>query len=248
VGVSRTATRRIVVVTAVRAETRAALDALVAPVRVPSTDLPCWEGSAGTNAVTVLQAGIGPQRARAALATIRDIGDLVVSLGFAGALVDAAAPGDLVVPGAVVWDDEGVLRRYEVPPAVAAAATAHVPAELAARAVRGALWSSPMVVETPAAKRAAARRFGAVAVEMETAALIAVAAERDAAVLPIRAILDGVDVSLEDVPADLAVSWTARARLLARPRTWPGVVALARFVPRAARTLTRAATAILPAM
>ena len=246
-GVSGPRARRIVVVTAVRAETRATLAALVRPVRIASAALPCWEGSAGTNAVTVVQGGIGPDRARAALADVADVG-LIVSLGFAGALVEAAAPGDLVLPGTVVWEDGGDTRRYEVPSAVLAAATARVPADLDRRAVRGALWSSPVVVETPAAKRAAARRFGAVAVEMETAALVAIAGERGAAVLALRAILDGVDVALEDVPADLDVSWSARARLLTRPKAWPGVVALARHVPRAARTLTRAAAAILPGL
>ena len=248
-GVSSTVPRgtRIVVVTAVRAETRAALAALVHPVRIASASLPRWEGWAGTHAVTVVQGGIGPARARAALADVGDV-RLVVSLGFAGALVDGASPGDLVLPGTVVWEEGDAVRRYEVPPAVLAAATTRVPPDLDRRALRGALWSSPSVVAAPAAKRGAARRFGAVAVEMEAAALATVAGARGVAVLAVRAILDTVDVSLENLPADLDDSWAARARLLARPKAWPGVVALARHVPRATDTLTRAAAAILPAL
>ncbi len=237
----------LVVVTAVRAETRAVLGALVHPVRIASATPPRWEGWAGTEAVTVVQGGIGPARARAALAAVDDVG-LVVSFGFAGALVDRAAPGDLVLPGTVLWEEAGAVRRYDVPSAVLAAATARLPADLDRRAVRGALWSSPVVVGTPTAKREAARRLGAVAVEMETAALATVAGERGVALLALRAILDGVDVSLADLPSDLDGSWSARARLLARPKAWPGVVTLARHVPRAAATLRRAAAAILPAL
>lgn len=239
---------RIVVVTAVRAETRAVLAALLRPVRVPTPGPPCWEGWAGTRAVTVVQAGIGPERARAASRTTVGAGEAVVSIGFAGALVEGTAPGDLVLPGTIVWEEEGAVRRYEVPSQTLAAATAQLPAELGERALRGTLWSSPIVIDTPAAKRAAARRLGAVAVEMETAALIAVAVERGGTVLAVRAILDTVDVALDALPPDLDVSWAARVRLFGRPRAWPGVVTLARHVPRAARTLTRAAAAILPVL
>ncbi len=239
---------RVVVVTAVRAETRAVLAALVRPVRVPIEGPPRWEGWAGTRPVAVVQAGIGPERAAAAMRTSIAAGETVASIGFAGGLVEAAVPGDLVLPGTIVWEEHGALRRYEVPPATLAAAAAQLPAELGARALRGSLWSSPVVIGTPAAKRAGARRLGAVAVEMETAALIAIAGERGATVFALRAILDTVDVALDALPPDLDVSWAARARLLARPNAWPGVVALARHVPRAARTLTRAAAVILPVL
>lgn len=240
--------QRLVVVTAVRAETRAVLAALTRPVRVPIAGPPRWEGWAGTRPVTVVQAGIGPARAGAAMRQAVGAGEMVVSIGFAGALVETAAPGDLVLPGTIVWEEQGTVRGYEVPAPTLAAAAAQVPAELGARALRGALWSSPVVIDTPAAKRAAARRLGAVAVEMETAALIAVATERGGTVVALKAILDTVDVALDALPSDLDVSWAARARLLTRPKAWPGVIALARHVPRAARTLTRAAAAILPAL
>jgi nucleoside phosphorylase len=249
VGLIRTTgSARIVVVTAVRAETRAVLAALVQPVRVRTEAAPCWEGWAGTRAVTVVQAGIGPDRARAAVRAVVRGSETVVSIGFAGALVEAAEPGDLVLPGLIVWDADGTVQRYEVSSDVLAIATARMPAALDRRALRGSLWSSPVVVDTPAAKRAAARRLGAVAVEMETAALVADAIERGGRVLAVRAILDTVDVSLEALPSGLDVSWAARARLLGKPKAWPGVVTLARHVPRAARTIARAAAAILPAL
>jgi nucleoside phosphorylase len=172
----------------------------------------------------------------------------VASIGFAGALVDGAVPGDVVMPGTIVWEEDGTVRRYEVPAHTLAAAAAELPLELGQRALRGPLWSSPIVIDTPAAKRAGARRLGAVAVEMEAAALIAIAAERGGTVLALRAILDTVDVALDALPPDLDVSWAARARLLGLPKAWPGVLTLARYVPRATRTLTRAAAAILPVL
>jgi nucleoside phosphorylase len=174
--------------------------------------------------------------------------DLVVSIGFAGALVGEAAPGDIVLPDMVVWDDDGKQQRYAVPVGAWQTAKARLPASLSNRALQGPLLSSPTVVASPEAKRAAALRSGAVAVEMEAAALITVARRRGIEVLVLRAILDGLDVSLEQLPADLDSSWWARAQLVGRPAAWPGVLALTRHIPHVARTLTQATAAVLSAL
>jgi nucleoside phosphorylase len=207
-----------------------------------------WEGQIGNRAVTLLQAGIGGVRAHAALEALTVPYDLVVSIGFAGALVTGASPGDVVLPHTVVWEEALGLHHYAVPVGTWSAAKTQLPADLATRALHGPLLSSPVVIATPAAKHAAAIRVGAVAVEMEAAALVSVARERGADVLVLRAILDAVDVSLETLPRDLASSWRARAQLMGRPRAWPGVLSLACQIPHVARVLTRATAAVLPAL
>jgi nucleoside phosphorylase len=237
---------RVLVVTAVRSESRAALAALARPRRVRWTARPVWRGRAGPHEVAVLEAGVGPEAARRAIAAA-DPYDVVVSLGFAGALVAGAVAGDLVLANAVLWEEAGRCRRYDVPEALARAAEAALPAALRRGAARGPLLSSPAILGTPSAKREAGRRFGAVAVEMEAAALAQHAAERGAGLLPLRAVLDPIELSLAELPADLDRP-AGRARLLARPAVWPLLGTLRHHAAAAARTLAEAAAAVLPAL
>ncbi len=239
---------RLLVVTAVRAETRAVLTTLRGVARRSHVELPRWEGRSGARAVSLLQTGIGPHKARAALAAVDEHPILVVSVGFAGALVGGAAPGDVVLPEVVAWDDGTTTRRYRVPSDAWRAAKAALSEAPALRMLTGELFSSPEIVATPAAKRALAARTGTVAVEMESAGLIDVARERGVGFLALRVILDPVDTSLEDVPPDLDSSWRARAKLAVRPTAWPAVLAIARHLPRASEALRNAVGAVLPVL
>lgn len=240
---------RIVVVTAVRAETRAVLATLSRVARVRGTGPERrWETRIGDRPVTIVEAGIGPARAAAALRATIAAGDLVVSSGFAGALVDDAAAGDLVVPTTIVWDRGPDLERYAVPRPLLDVAERALATAGPRRAAPDVLFSSPTVIATPEAKRATATRTGAVAVEMEAAGLVAVAREWHVPVLAVRVVLDGTDVSLAHVPPDLDSSWAARARLVARPAAWPGVLTLVRHLPAATRSLGGALRLILPAL
>lgn len=239
---------RVLVVTAVRAETRAILAAVTHPTRRSIGGRPGWTGRAGDRTISLIQVGIGPEKARAALVAMDEPLGLVITVGFAGALVPDSSPGDIVLPELVLWEHDGERCRYEVPPDTHRTAAAQLSLPPASAMLRGSLFSSPAVVTTPAAKRALAARTGAVAVEMETGALIEVACERGAAVLALRVILDTVEVSLDGIPPDLETSWGARARLIVQPAAWIGVAAIARHLPRATRALTRAAAAVLPAV
>ena len=239
---------RLVVVTAVGAETRAVLAALTRPKRIALAGLRAWDAQAGTRAVTLVQAGIGPMRARAALQAVHLPHGLIVSVGFAGALVAEASPGDIVLPDTILWEDDTGTHRYTVPARTWQTARAPLIEDLPLGRLQGALLSSPIVLASPEAKRSAARRCGAVAVEMEAAALVAVARDRGIALVVLRAILDTVDVSLEQLPPDLDSSWLARARLVGRPGAWPGVLALTRQIPHVARALTQASAAVLSAL
>ena len=239
---------RITVVTALRPESLAVLAALERPRRIRSVSGPSWAGMAGANHVTIVQAGVGPEAARRAAAALAADGDVIVSLGFAGGLAPGLVPGDLVLPAVVVWEEGEVARRYVVHDAVLAQADAALQSDLGWRPTRGNLFSSPTVLAASAAKRRAAERHAAVAVEMEAAVLAAHAAERGVVFVALRAILDPADLSLEGLPPGLTESWTARARLVAIPSVWPLVATLRRHVAVAATALTRGARAVLPAL
>jgi nucleoside phosphorylase len=239
---------RIVVVTAVRAETRAALRALSGPRRVRPAARPCWEGWAGSNHVTVVEGGVGHEAARRAVSVPAAPCDLLVSLGFAGALAPGLAPGALVLSGTIIWEEESDVHRYDVPHEIVQMVEAALPPDLRRALVQGALLSSALVVATPAEKEQAARHFGAVAVEMEAAALAAIATGRGIGFLPLRAILDPADLSLAGLPENLDRSWAARVSLVGMPATWPLLVRLRHHLGAAGATLTRAATAVLPAL
>ena len=240
------------VVTAVRAETRAVLGAVSRVTR--STEAGPgrrWEGRVGERSVTIIEAGIGPVRAAAALRAAIAATDLVVSRSVLRARSSVTALREI---SSFRRRSSGSARRISTATTVASGLL-----DTAERALRdrrscdelrrGALFSSPTVIATPAAKRATAARTGAVAVEMEAAGdHRGRAASAACPCSPLRVILDTADVSLEHLPPDLDSSWRARARLVARPAAWPGVLTLARHVPGAARALGRALGAVLPAL
>ena len=238
--------RRVLVVTAVRAETRAVLAALRRPQRDRAGARRCWRARVGAREVVVLEGGVGGAAAQRAVEEARIDCDLLLSVGFAGALVASLTPGDLVVPPRVVWDDGVGIRAHDVPAPLHAAAVAALPGDLRVDH-HGVLFSSPVIVTTPLAKAEAARRFGAVAVEMEAQALIAHAAARAVPLLAVRAVLDASDLSLEALPPNISTSWSARAALLVAPAAWPLIVALRRHVATASRTLAAALAALLAA-
>lgn len=238
----------LVVVTAVAPESRAVLRALRQPTRVRLHGFRAWRGTVDSRPVIVMQSGIGPERARRALTALSDPCALVVSAGFAGALVGEVGAGDVVLPETIVWRSGAMLARYAIPTGPWQSARAALPTRLASRTVYGPLLSSPTVLASVADKRDAARRFRAVAVEMEVAGLLEVARQRNVGVLALRTILDAADVSLEGLPANLDTSWAARARLIGMPHVWSRVAALARQVSVASGALADATDAVLRAL
>ena len=238
---------RIVVVTAVRPETRAALAALSGVRRVRGAERSRWRGYAGAHEVEVVQTGIGGAGAARALDRLELFVDLVVSLGFAGALRKGPIAGDLVLPEAVVRAD-GSAERIAIAPVLVAAlavAGADVPG---GNTVRGTLLTVPAMLATPAEKEAAGGRFNAVAVEMECADVARYAADRGVRFLPLRVILDPLELSLAGLPPDLDASWRARTRAALAPGTWPLLAVLARHAARAGATLTTVARRLFPAL
>lgn len=235
----------IVVVTAVREETRAVLAAITGRTRRARSPVPTWEGFAGPRTVTVVEGGMGSEAARRAVASVRDRPDVLVSFGFAGALIQGLEPGFLIIAGGVTWRSSTGLERYQFPAHVVRRMEAVLPEDLRVRSVRGDLLSSPVVLATPEQKEEAGRVSRAVAVEMETATLAEYSRRCGVELVALRVILDPLERSLEGLPANLSNSWGARTRLVTMPSVWPRIAALRRDARIAAAALTRAAAVVL---
>jgi adenosylhomocysteine nucleosidase len=182
--------------------------------------------------VLLLQAGIGIDRARRAVAAAAGAAPLAGawSLGFAGGLHPDLPVGDLVCPARVLHD-AGPAR--EAPPA-----QERVLRELAAAGCGvhgGSLLTVDAPLRTPEAKRAAAGRTGAVAVDMEAAGVASAAAALGLPWLALKAVLDPADAPL---PARLARCTTAQGN----PR-WRGILAALVAGPEGRRTLWAARAA-----
>src|SRR5205085_9255574 len=152
------AVTHVLAFTAVKTETRAVLAALTRPSRTTVDGFPAWEGRSGARIVTLVQSGIGPTRATAALAARPAVHDLIVSLGLAGALSAELAPADVVLPETIVWEESSGVERHTIAAALWLRAHADLVADSNLRVHTGPLLSSPVVVGSPAGKRAAAAR------------------------------------------------------------------------------------------
>lgn len=176
--------------------------------------------------------GIGPQRARTATESLLSAtgADHVVMIGVAGALDPTLAIGDLVVPE-VVWDaDTG--ESYH-------------PRPVQPVAVSGTLRTSGVML-TDQAALAPDRDRGVVALDMETAAVAAVCAQRGRNFSAFRTISDRVQDGIVDASTltmtkpDGSASVTGAIKLIVRrPSMLPKLTKLARDV----RTATEAAAA-----
>ncbi len=243
----------IALVVALSRERRALQPLLSCPRRARVEDFPLLAGSLASQPVLLVQAGPGPERARRALlaAAGRYAVGAAWSLGFAGGLVEALRPGDLLCPRLVLKDDGRAGQAFHVAPAHAA-----VLAALAAAGIPladGPLLSVEAPLRTPEAKRAAHRRTGAVAVDMEAAG-VAEAAGRLG--IPWLAIKGVVDAAREPLPPFLAGCTTPRGDLrwrgvllsLAIGRRREALGRLGRAARRAARALADGLTVAVPAL
>ncbi len=219
----------VVVFAALSWEARAVLDGLQG---VEAPEPRRWRGYLGDGAsVTVLQVGIGPERARLA-AERAPAADLFVSMGCAGALAGGLHAGDIVIgESVVVLDSAGrqVGQLAVEPRAILAWAAAR---GIAVRS--GPVASSPIVLGSRDL-RTMAGRGGALAVEMESAGVVAVAQARGTRSALVKVILDeaGDDVALpggnlvDAATGDLDVP-RALAAIAPRPHYWPAALRLAR--------------------
>lgn len=189
---------------------------------VPGT-LPRWSGGM----LHLACVGLRASRLSAAAAPG---GALVVSAGVCGALAPQLEAGALVVPEVVLGPD----------------GTRHATAEVPGLLRRGALATVDDVVGDGRAKTRLWLDTGALAVDMESAAVLAWAAARG---LPAAVVRGVADTAARGVPADLAAVVAADGRLrpmravtaaLARPGAVADALALRRGTAAALRTVAAA--------
>jgi len=198
--------------------------------------------------VRVLVCGMGPRAAGDAAATLAQGGVAALAVfGVAGALDDGLASGALLTP-AEVLDEQGL--RYTTD----AAWRARLAARLGAAADERPLLTVEAPLLTPQSKREAQRRFGASAVDMESAAVARIARARKLPLVVLRAVADGVDDSIPE-PLANAIDRYGRPRTLAmtsallrNPGLIPGLPRLAATMNRASGALRGAAQAAGPAL
>jgi adenosylhomocysteine nucleosidase len=197
--------------------------------------------------IDVRQSGPGPERAKAAArAAIAAGANALVAWGLAGGLVAGIRPGDVVLP-AVGLASGGAQWRAE--PRWHAALERSL--GTAFRVHTRTLLSVPEVLASPLAKRTAAESCGAGAVDMESAAIAAVAA---GAGIPFVAVRVVADASTDSLPHDVGkwIDGSGRRRLLpllgtvVAPGEWPTLLRLASRQRAARRTLDAVAQHLVP--
>ncbi len=201
-------------------------------------------GLDGRDGYVLRQSGPGPERAAAAARGLLETGcGALISAGICGGLRNGLAPGTLVLAHRV-RDAAG--NGWTVDRAWRAALAEHLGGRLSMAS--GVLLGSDRVLATPREKAEAGRIHDAMAVDMESHAVAAVAAEAGLPFLVLRAVSDparthiprvafrGVDRAGNRRPGRVAKG------LLKHPGDLPDLVRLAFNTGRATRTLGRAVT------
>lgn len=191
----------ILLVVALAAERHALRGSLRAGRSGTLGNRPFVRGTLAGRDVLLVQAGIGRERARqAVMAAARTFGARAVwSLGFAGGLADTLRPGDLVCPSAVLDDGKPAEAPMAADASHAAMCAALRRAQLSVAS--GTLITVEAALRTPEAKRAAHRRSGAVAVEMEAAGVAQAAQDLGIPWAVLKVVVDAVG---DPLPSSLA--------------------------------------------
>ena len=218
-----------------RRAVKSALGASSAPV-APGT----WAiRLAGGRSGVLIEMGIGAWRARAAALAAPEA-RAWVAMGCSGALAGWLRRGQAIIADGVVVLD-GAARVVERL-AVASVPLAGAAARQGVRVIAGPIAASPDVLGTASAKAIAASASGALAVDMESGALVMVARDRGVPFHSLRAVLDLADESLPFGP-DVVDERTGTVRVgpairaLAPPSQWPAALRLVRGQRAAARAL-----------
>ena len=228
--------RSVGVVAALTAEAAALGGTRIAPGRIV-------ESGSG---LSLLVSGMGPEAAAQAALRLVDAGVAALAVfGVAGGLDPRLAPGDLVCPSEIL-DEQN--QRY----AAESSWRGHLLARLPLPPQTGALLSVKLPLLSAAEKSAAFKSTGAVAVDMESAAVAAVAASAGLPFLALRAISDA---AADAIPVALAATvdrygrpqaGRVAATLLRKPSLVAGLPKLSGGMNAALQALRQAAQASKP--
>jgi adenosylhomocysteine nucleosidase len=191
----------IAILVAVRQELRPILKCADASHVIRQEHLDFHEGTLAGEPVALLALGIGKECARiAAEMTIRCYRpDLIISAGFGGGLTDDVADGDIVIGTEVLdlfdhrnevrWRTSQKLSRHPELAAIDGDLRVHF----------GKILTADEMVLKSVNKRRLGKETGALAVDMETSAVAAVAAAHQTELLAVRCITDN---AREDLPRE----------------------------------------------
>jgi adenosylhomocysteine nucleosidase len=197
--------------------------------------------------IRVYQCGVGRERAHdAASAALSAGASALVSWGVAGALVPELSPGTILLPQQVLTCDGEELAtdsrwRMDVYRALQPMFAVH----------GGRLLDSREVLSTRVAKTRVAQASGAIAVDMESAAVGRAAAGAGKPFVVLRVVVDAL---VDTLPRDVErwIDEAGNRRLIAafeiafRPACWPGLFKLSRRYRQALRALTDSAQVLVP--
>jgi adenosylhomocysteine nucleosidase len=182
--------------------------------------------------------GLGRERARAGVARLLQHGaEALVSLGTAGALDPDLSAGDIVMPASVIRPEGAPLATHERWRRRAMQALAGLPVH------GGSLLDAGEVIASVQEKRRLHAASGALAVDMESAALVQEAGRQGLPALVVRVVIDRADLAIPDcvLRGSDAYGRTRPLRLLGallgRPRQLAPLLRLARGYRHAALTL-----------
>jgi adenosylhomocysteine nucleosidase len=192
-----------------------------------------WQAEIGGAEVVAVCAGMGPNAARRAFTAAEHAGslDMVLSIGWAGALVDSAIAGSTSIFTTVVDAQTG--ERYQ----------------LADGSRKLVLVSTPHVALREEKHRLAASYAGA-AVDMESATILRLAQMRGIPAGCFKAISDDLEQELPDFNQFIAESGQMQmlrflAHVLPRPNYWASLIRLGRASSQGSKTLASAVLTFL---
>ena len=187
--------------------------------------------------------GMGLEAAALAAGRLADAGAAgLVSFGLAGGLDPSLSPGSIVLPRDIIGSDGARFQANDAWREAVSAAVAHARPGAAGAVAAGTLLTSGVSIAAIADKAAAFRDTGAVAVDMESAAVAQVAATRGLPFIAARVIVDTAADALP--PAVAAAGRAGRLSLMrlvlglaAAPLDVVAVIGLARRYRAALRAL-----------
>lgn len=208
----------IAIVVALALEARPLCDHLRGAARLRAADRRVTVGQLGARSVAVIEAGVGRTAAEQATQLVIDghrPRQAIIAAGLCGGLDPAIPRATIIVPAVV-----GHSGSAEARPLISAPSLPLQPSKEQAQ-VGGLLVTCDTVVSTPAAKQALHAATGAVAVDMESWWIVAVAARAGIPCHVIRAVSDTATESIApDIAALAAIPSPARQAGTALRLAW----------------------------
>lgn len=185
----------------------------------------------------IVTCGIGAERARRAANGLIEAGASgLLVWGTAGALIDGLAPGTLIIPREAIDTDR---ESHAAAPEWHGALLQKAPPGVAIDA--GPLTSIARPVSGREAKTALHAVTGAVAADMETGSVAALASERGVSFAAVRAVVDAAGMGLPPVVrrarSERFLPLEVALRLAARPQDFPALIRLSRAMQAARQSL-----------